>query len=294
MKASTLLLYDSVSYFTPFMEKEDVEVSTTFRSLDDHSFLIRTLFKGIRKLSLRTGLCTTIWYEKWRKGAYSKIIVFAIPAYEHLTFLEKQFPDSRIILWYWDPLIRFSAPFLRRANIEVWSFDPVDCEKYGYKFNTTFYFDQIKVSDSHVRNFDFLFVGKDKGRKVELEELNQQLTKVKFQTKFHVVSSTETAVLSYEDYLKLIAQSKVLVDIIQNGQSGYSLRVMESIFLGKKLLSNDVRLKSERFYRPENIFIWGVDSVSELRKFVNSTYVPLDPDVVSDYTFENWLQRFEN
>ena len=114
---------------------------------------------------------------------------------------------------------------------------------------------------------------------------------------FYVVDETlpksqRLPYLEYEIYLDYVSKSNILLDIAQPGQSGYTLRVMEAFFFGKKLITNQKSVKEADFYDPNNIFIIDMDSWDELDAFLQKDIVPLSSSIVEKYTYQSWLRRF--
>ena len=61
--------------------------------------------------------------------------------------------------------------------------------------------------------------------------------------------------VGYYDYLKMVGTSRAILDIAQQKQDGYSMRVMEAIFFNKKLVTTNTAVKQSVFYDENNIFI---------------------------------------
>ena len=68
---------------------------------------------------------------------------------------------------------------------------------------------------------------------------------------------------------------------------------MESIFLKKKLITNNKNVKNFKFYNKNNIFIIGIDKWENLEEFLNKKYHDIDRKILEKYDFKNWLDRFK-
>ena len=62
---------------------------------------------------------------------------------QYLYWLCEHYPDKRIIFWYWNPADDKRIFDLFPRRMEIWSYSPSDCGKYGFRYNTQFYFDCI-------------------------------------------------------------------------------------------------------------------------------------------------------
>ena len=60
----------------------------------------------------------------------------------------------------------------------------------------------------------------------------------------------------YTEIIKQDMQSNCILEIIQPGQSSYTLRFQEAICLGKKLLTNNKEVKNEKYYDPKYIQVF--------------------------------------
>ncbi|MFP7655881.1 hypothetical protein [Chryseobacterium proteolyticum] len=227
----TLIIYDSVKYFVPFIKDKGIKCFSSFRTVTKSE-------KIFRKLSFVAKVNEKEWYGEWKNYLISvdRVIIFATNRYDYIDYIAVHYPHIRIIVWYWNPVFRcFRPDVLNRKNVEYWSFDKEDCRKYNLKYNTTFYFNNISL-DSNRSEIDVVFVGADKGRKEALIELQKVFTDMNVSTNFHIVpdknkpNPDQIKPIVYNDYLNLIGHCKVILDYVQIGQAGLTLRPMESIF----------------------------------------------------------------
>lgn len=291
----TLILYNSINFFIPHFKKNGALVSSVFKNIP---FLLKLVRKVFRILNLHQDY----WYNSWKLelNSIDTVVIFAAAAHlDVFRFINEQNKNIRIIYWYWNPVFRIGLP---NKNIlymaEIWSFDQKDCQKHNMQFNTTFYFNTISLKKAELIH-DAIFIGIDKGRRKYLENLENKLNKLDISTYFHIVpnkndnKSLQLKPVAYAKYLTLLSESKAIVDIQPIGQSGLTVRVMESIFLKKKLITNDLSIQFMDFYNPKNIFILGVDDEVYFKKFINTNYYPLSDSIIAKYNFTNWLERFD-
>ncbi|UIR55952.1 hypothetical protein LZQ00_17025 [Sphingobacterium sp. SRCM116780] len=210
-----------------------------------------------------------------------------------------KFKNKQLIFWYWNPVDKICSPSKISASWEKWSFDKKDCEKYNLKYNNTYYFEKFISNIAQETKYQVSFIGQDKGRLKLLLAIEKELKNLGITFYFHVVQDRTSVLdyayksrLNYHEILNIIQASDVLLDIVQNGQSGLTLRVMESLFFSKKIISNNTEIIRYDFYNPSNIFIIGKDSLEELLAFMETDYVPINKDILKNYTVENWLNNF--
>lgn len=245
------------------------------------------------------------WYGNWKNKIkqYDVVIVFdCLECMSLLSDIHTYNPKCRIILWYWNPIKkdwRILSPKLKKI-VEGWSFDQSDCLKYNLKKNNQFFIPNIAVYDEI--DTDFVFVGLDKGRSELLEQLYQQLLTRNFTVDFSVIKDKHTAPrvsfpyvntpLPYSLVQKKVFKSRCVVDVTQANQNGMTLRTLEALFYRKKLLTTNTLIMKEPFYNCSNIFIWGIDDPDTLLKFINSPYVDIPKNIISLYSYQQWLANF--
>ena len=91
----------------------------------------------------------------------------------------------------------------------------------------------------------------------------------------------------------MISQTKALLDYNAYNQKGLSLRVMESLFFEKKLITTNKNVKNYGFYNKNNIFIIGEDKWQNLEEFINSEYEKINPEIIDYFDFKQWIKRFK-
>jgi hypothetical protein len=142
-------------------------------------------------------------------------------------------------------------------------------------------------------------LGINKGRLHDILRIEQIIKQKGLRTFFYIVDEKEYRKyrkprVSYETYLTWIDKSKCILDIVQEGQTGATLRVMESLFFNKKLLTTGKSIVNEDFYNSTNIFVIGQDSWESLHDFMTKPYQPVPEKIINKYEFKNWINRFSN
>lgn len=250
------------------------------------------LFRIFRKLDLDI---VRIFFGSWKKQIkdYEYFILFD-NYYNGIVskYIKRKNPNSKIILWFWNPISEYSKSYLLHKNIdEVWTYDKNDAKKYNIKYNSQFYNKEIACPKLEIKQ-DVIFLGMNKGRKDIIGSYNNQFINNQLKTKICIIETSKEAI-SYNEYLKLVGESNAILDIVMDNVPGLTLRCMESLFFNKKLITNNLDIENYDFYNPNNIFILGKDNMDNIKQFINSPYEPIDEDIVKYYDFEEWLKRFE-
>lgn len=292
-KKKILVLYDNKLLSLSNFRNKGLHAEHTFKKLKLVSRLVRRIFKLLR-------LSQSYWYGDWKRNlvSFKTVIIFAPGELSKLRFIKKANNNIRIIYWYWNPVIRIGQPPPDLFKLaEVWSFDREDCRNFGFRYNSTFYFDNLVLPKNNVE-IDAIFVGLNKGRRQYLQGLENLLNRNGVKSYFHIVPDKNESAkfqikgIPYEEYLIVLSKSIAIIDIKPVGQSGLTVRPMESIFFEKKLITTDQTISSEDFYYPQNVFIIGKDDENYLKNFIDSPYFSLNKNIVANYDIDNWLKRF--
>ena len=239
-----------------------------------------------------------------------KIIVFDSNAsLRMLEWLKIKHPEKRLILWYWNE--RSSSGLKRDLPkwLEQWSFSESDCEEFGYRHNTQFFFDCFAKDAAECRSRKrnnaapkVFFIGRDKERGRIIAEIADTLRKVGAEVTleiapnitgpFKIYREKLLKLLPYWQVIDRVKESDVLLDYTLNPSTGLSLRCMESLFFGKKLITNNRTILKTDFYSPSNIYVLGEDK-RDLRQFLKDPTADVDDGIRDRYLLSNWLKRFD-
>ncbi len=205
--------------------------------------------------------------------------------------------NLRKILFFWNSIRNTNFAFINRAEWEIWTFDPEDALKYDLKYGGQFsLLDKANYPKGNQNKYDIYFAGIDKGRFKHLRQIES--TNPGLTLFFRYVSNMKalfnkqySSKISYSQYLKEESESTALLEYIQTGQTGLTLRTIEALFMNKKLLTTNSGIINYSFYSDDNIRIIENDCISDIYDFINSDS-SLGKDVnLEDYTYFNWMQR---
>lgn len=291
-----LHIYGENEWFNDERNKySHVDAKTIFKSKSLFSKLVRNVFKKLKLPMI------SMFFSDWKydiKNYNSVVILVNKYSSEVCRYINKK-SNCKIIHWYWNSIEKdFDPNLIKNDYSQIWSFDEADCDLYGINKINQYYFKTFKLPDYNIIN-DVYFVGGDKGRLRNLIELERVLNNAGLRTNFHITKTEESSddqykferEISYEEVLKGIAKSKVILDYNQECQNGLTLRPLESIFHSKKLITNNYNIKKYDFYNKNNIFILGEDDLETINQFVNSPYVDIDSKIIEKYDFGNWIKE---
>lgn len=301
----TLILKSDRGSFEKFylrhMKKEYVDARPFFKKMGEGMRYFSLIHIQLLKLPFQS-----IWYGGWKDelNDYDRVIVFDRNYnWDILKYIHKKNPNCRIIVWYWNPLSKSERiPEKYRKFCEEWSFDLADCQKYNLQYNVQFTFRELYM-ELGINEYDLYFLGVDKGRATELSRLKKIAEKIGKKTKFLVIKDKESKCeqieysnsISYEENLQNLKKSICVVEMTQCQQSGLTLRAIEALASGKKILTNNRALMNYEFYDPTRILTIdnSIDFEKKLKEFLEVNLDEMDRSYSSRYFFEAWLENFD-
>lgn len=224
-------------------------------------------------------------------------------------------PTAKFILYHWDSIAN-NRNALRIANYfdVIFSFDKLDCDKYGWNFLPLFYgADYSAIADSRDYKYDIMFVGTTHGDRYKLvHQICDQLgvegckcyiyfyfpsimlyIKMKLQDKYiRRASKAEFHFrpMSQKEVVAIVAKSNVVIDIQHSKQSGLTMRSIEALGAKRKLLTTNVNIIHYDFYNTNNIQIIDRDNPKINESFLLSSYEDIPIDIYNQYSIDMWIK----
>lgn len=250
---------------------------------------------------------SSLWYGSWKYDLndFDRIILFDRNFnWNIINYIRKKNPSCKIIVWYWNPLIGTRRiPKCYRDFCEEWSFNIEDCNKFGLKYNRQFSFKEMYQDLRMDKEWDLYFVGSDKGRAEKLCALRNVAEAMGYKTNFIIIKDGTSKLsneiyskpISYEHNLEYLSKTNSVVEMVQEGQSGLTVRCVEALFMQKKIITNNLDIIYYDFYNPNNIFIIEGHEInaSKLKEFMSKPFDPIDEQILRNYDFENWILNFK-
>lgn len=224
-----------------------------------------------------------------------------------LNALREAQPHARLISYQWDSMARYPALVARQALFDrVLTFDQTDSAAHpGFILRPTFYRPEILTAASAVApSVDLCFVGwLHHDRLQQVEALRAQARALGLSAFFYLFTGLRTAVglhlkgkgddvrwrpLSFAHYAKHIADCRIIIDLPHPQQTGLTMRALEAVGTGKKLLTTSRDVLLYDFYRPENFSVIDADNPVIDPGFLQSPAVPLPADMAERYSLRAW------
>ena len=250
--------------------------------------------------------CSQINHEITEQDA-DKIVIIGSVIYEaFIRQLREAFPAAEIG-YYYDNVVRdgasISPAVLRKYDVTPYSWDTKDCARYGMTYQKPAFQRTVLGENKIIPAWDICFIGRDKGRYKQVMSLKESFQQLGIRAYIRLIADFSftrffrtqySDPISYQEYLDVVSDSKALLDLVQRGQVGPTRRVMEAIFSGKKLVTNNTDLVNSDLYCPDNIFILGQDPIEQLPAFLASPFRPLSEEVLNSYSMENRITELSS
>ncbi|WP_076645306.1 hypothetical protein [Latilactobacillus sakei] len=279
-----------------------IQVDTIFKR---KNILIKSICKVDRLLG--TNLAR-LFFNTWKNilNEYQDVILVAHPDSVQVTqYINHTYPKIKVHIWYNNPVNKEVNPAkFKETDSTIYSFDLKDSQKYNLQYVNQ-YIDLKpirevldKQNDTNVL-YDLIFIGRSKGRLPQLLKYKKLFDGAQFKTYYHIVASDEDRFyqdytfeneISYQKMLMLQSQSRAILDVLQDGQYGTTLRPLEALFMKKKLITNNVNIDKEDFYHPNNIYILTErTTIQDLIEFMELDFQKIHRNITEKYTFKGWV-----
>ena len=90
--------------------------------------------------------------------------------------------------------------------------------------------------------------------------------------------------------MKIIEESKCILDSPQEGQTGLTIRTIECLGAKRKLITSNPEIKQYDFYKEENIIVYP-DDIECNTAFFSCPYQDIDWNIYNKYSLKSWLTR---
>lgn len=223
----------------------------------------------------------------------------------------KKFKDTKYYLLLRNPVKTIPKDILQLINkvkihsnhqstyltypVYIGTFDMADSKQYGFNYYPQFISLLPEIALTRPIQHDFSFIGKNKGRELLLNQLESNLKLQGYKTDFYITDSSNQ-IMSYTEYVTKSIDAKCIVEIVQKGQTGMTLRPIEALLYNRKLLTNNPHILQEDFYHPDNILLFtdGQIDSEELKKFMATPIYPISEQIKYRHTTESVINQIIN
>ncbi len=228
--------------------------------------------------------------------------------------LRATFPQARFTLYFWDSYR--NMPPDSREKVALFdrslSFDPHDAQADPrLVYRPLFFIERYAQLPDRAQDIDLLFFGTVHGdRYAVLKRIERA---VPAGTRFEKVLYFRARWLyflnrladpalwparrgefifkprSREEIAELTARARIVVDIERPIQTGFTIRTIEMLGAGRKLISTNAELAKADFYDPANIAVVDRRAPRIAEEFLRAPYSPLPQELVRRYSLNGWM-----
>lgn len=262
--------------------------------------------KFFRHINLLCGFSLGNW--KYKLSNYDAIVcIDSIITLPVLKWIEKNKGNAKVKFCFRNKFVennkRWTIDDIKKLDIEIWSYNMHDCDKYGFKYYNQFInLDSIssnKDEESIVETFDLVYIGANKNRHNDLLQIVSIAKNMNLIPFYYVIDDNElennsckkNEFMPYSDYISVAKRSNIIIDLVSAENNGLTLRPIEAMLLEKKLITNYKEIKKYDFYNSENIWILGEDDEKRLIDFIKYPYTKMSEEIIEKYTVNGWLRR---
>lgn len=221
----------------------------------------------------------SIWNSGYFKNGFQDEIpicfIFFSPycVYEKeglVKYLRKKYPGAKMVCFFQDLLVLkkdLNINHIKNVFDLVISFDQAECKEHGLEYHQLVYSNFPVKESPEIPQSDVYFLGKAKNRLDEILKTYEHLKSKNLKCDFHLVGvNRENQVypdeinyiqhMSYVENLQHIVATRWILEIMQQNGTGYTQRMCEAIAYNKKLLTNNMRITSAPFFKPQFISVF--------------------------------------
>ncbi len=208
-----------------------------------------------------------------------------------IALFRKNHPTSEFIAYHWDSLGPHND-YLDNVKYfdRIYSFDSGDCNRYGYTYlplfasgaydDVVFSMPTIDIySVGTVAVLDRYFLAQQYKQLFEsmglICYLYLKVTPISYLRlllKGVIPKNVYFRNLNPQKMSEIVSQSKSVLDVPNHKQTGLTMRVIENISIGMKVVTTNENIANEAFYDKRVVHILGVDDQIDLPAFINGDY----------------------
>lgn len=193
-------------------------------------------------------------------------IVFSIKAsnleLEHIELLKRRYPTAEFKVFLWDDFQRIeNKEVINTFAPNIFSFDPIDCDNYGFIFRPLFYINKTIETEKSEKLYCVSFIGSEHSDRyrwlskirdickerhlsyfIKIRLTIGQYLKTRFskQSPFHKNRDLFFwRAIPYNRFISITATSETVVDFPFCSQHGLTMRSIETLALGVKLITTN-------------------------------------------------------
>lgn len=234
--------------------------------------------------------------------------------------LKMRFPSARFVLYQWDPLYisRFDPKALPLFD-KAFTFDYKDAEMHSQYFEQKSLFYTYTKNENQSVKYVLSFVGVEHGNRIDILNKMRKILSTNDLPFFFYINSNRmkfiknlfiyafnkkiSSYLSMKEFIhfkplqrdeaqRVMWMSDIILDIHHPSQNGLSIRTLEALGKGKKLITTNINIIKEPFYDPSYIYILKPSTFNSksLLSFFNKITTDIPFKEIGNFTILKWVE----
>jgi len=228
-------------------------------------------------------------------------------------------PEAQSVLYIWDSLRNRKNLGVKFSYFDrIFTFDPADAKKYNLHFRPLFFlnnFTRFNTPTPKAHDYQLVFVGTMHSDRLKVIQSIAKLVPRHVKTFLYLyiqapwvfwlykIAKEEYANTKRSDFsfnpiaqdllYEIYSSSSIILDIEHPNQQGLTMRTLESIGAGKKLITTNKSIQHYDFYNTNNIAI--IDRYASEHqidpRFWDSPYQKPDECIYFRYSLKSWIRE---
>lgn len=267
------------------------------------------------------------FFSAKRNECYGLLLAVGVEDLSRISKIySKYYNVDKLFYWQWNPSpksnllkkIDFTVrmKILKAAGFSIYTFDHEDSIKFKLSYYPQIYSRQLALKTKEPKELEsnsVFFIGENKGRVNKLKLISGVIQKADLKSNIFIVKKHDEIIpndtvggfkflsdyMNYNTYISMVNKSEYLLEVVQLGQQGLTLRTLEALFFGRKLITDNMSIDKYDFYNPANIYIIDYEKkesviIDELKKFKLMNYEKIDFSVLNKYDVKSFFQHIIN
>ncbi|MDN5114345.1 hypothetical protein [Aliarcobacter butzleri] len=252
-------------------------------------------------------------FENIKSKIYDYVLVIKgdrVPEW-FISKLKDKYTESQFILYQWDSIKRLqNFNNIKKYFNNILTFDRLDSIQYGYKFRPLFYKDIYLNNEESSKDYDVFFSGYLHSDRYDvLKKLINNYTKLKIKHHLYIrkiefikeqikrftkigklYDNSLVNFVSINDFenMEWMRKSKAVLDLHHPQQSGLTIRTIEALAMGNKIITTNEDIKNYEFYNSTQICVIDRNTIEIPFDFFQ-TYNYFTSKEKEKYSLEQWV-----
>lgn len=97
--------------------------------------------------------------------------------------------------------------------------------------------------------------------------------------------------LTENEIVNIMSKTDAVFDICNENQNGLTMRTIETLGAGKKLITTNKTIINYDFYSPNNILLVKNNDFSDIHNFLKTRKEDLDYKIYNEYALKCWINK---